>query len=168
MTDDEARDHARRLTEHHGSPVLPAKAYCAALREWAKLFMASTTVRDYSEERRRELDRGFRDVELAITKSCLLDRMIHCGERPSQTPCPIHKGRWSGVHPPDAPYRPLDAFSAEIHGVAAGTTLYDAGCRCFLHGCGCTTGWNVDEHCGCSADQVRSRHSRAVQFVVLV
>lgn len=78
-----------------------------------------------------------------INKSCLLDRLIYQGEGISQTPCPVHKGVWQGVHfdwPGKVPANEVNPRLQEA---------YDAGCRCFLHKCGCTTGWNVDTHCGC-------------------
>ncbi len=55
-------------------------------------------------------------LRLRITKSCLLDRIIHCGETLRAAPCPEHKGRWSGIHLDPCPH----------------------GCSI---GCGCTTGW---------------------------
>lgn len=55
-------------------------------------------------------------LRLLITKSCLLDRLIHCGEALRTVPCPEHKGRWSGIHLDPCPH----------------------GCSI---GCGCTTGW---------------------------
>ncbi len=89
---------------------------------------------------------------LLIGKSCLLDRLIYHGEHPSQTPCPIHKGKWSGchfawpgaewVHIADGSRSPadVDPLLQQWH---------DAGCRCYQHKCGCTTGWQPDESCGC-------------------
>src|ERR1041385_1118018 len=35
---------------------------------------------------------------LGIWKSDLLNRLIYAAEMPSQTPCPVHKGKWSGCH----------------------------------------------------------------------
>lgn len=71
--------------------------YCSALGVWADLL----------EVREKELGvepmpgspsfaKARRVVELAIFKSCLLDRMMYGGEQPSQTPCPVHAGFWSG------------------------------------------------------------------------
>lgn len=55
-------------------------------------------------------------LRLRITKSCLLDRLLYAGEPLSTTPCPLHKGKWSGLHPKLCP-----------HGCDAA--------------CGCTSGW---------------------------
>jgi hypothetical protein len=90
---------------------------------------------------------SWREVRLAIMKSCLLDRVLYQGERPSQTPCPVHKGIWSGCHIgwPGQTWsdgRPVDV-SEQLQ------KWHDAGCRCHLHKCGCTTGWQPDVHCGC-------------------
>lgn len=51
-----------------------------------------------------------------ISKSCLLDRLLYVGEPLSATPCPLHKGKWSGLHTTHCPH----------------------GCDM---ACGCTSGW---------------------------
>lgn len=35
-------------------------------------------------------------LRLAIRKSCLLDRLIYAREPLRPTPCPVHRGHWSG------------------------------------------------------------------------
>lgn len=89
---------------------------------------------------------------LAIRKSDLLGRLLYGREMgPSQTPCPVHKGKWSGCH---------FGWPGSVWRNAAGETpaavepalqrWWDRGCRCATHrGSSCTTGWNPDEHCGC-------------------
>lgn len=37
--------------------------------------------------------------EITIAKSSLLCRLLYDGETLRTTPCPTHKGRWSGCHP---------------------------------------------------------------------
>lgn len=124
---------------------------CRMLREWAQT-RGVVVSRGVQGELKGE------QLYLAISKSCLLDRMVYGGERPSKTPCPVHKGVWSGCHLgwPGQQWRVL----AEYDGHKPGERIpmeesaylrawYDAGCRCFQHRCGCTTGWNPDEHCGC-------------------
>jgi hypothetical protein len=109
---------------------------CNVLVEWAK-------AADVESPR---AGKGY----LAIGKSDLLNRLIYGGERgASQTPCPVHKGRWSGCH---------SGWPGSVWRNAQGETpmevdsrlqeWWDAGCRCSTHiGSGCTTGWNPDEHC---------------------
>lgn len=96
--------------------------YCSKFLQWADLVSKDD----------KELTSSIADVKRRIMKSCLLDRMIYCGEGISQTPCPVHKGEWSGIH--------WEEQRKEY---------YARGCRCFMHKCGCTTGWQPDEHCGC-------------------
>lgn len=117
--------------------------YCKALYTWANL-MERASSKDFKKS--RDI------IELAITKSCLLNRMIDNGEQPSQTPCPVHKGKWSGIHI-GWPGTFLTSFTTgektpvEVSGQCR--EWYDKGCRCFQHSCGCTTGWQPDEYCGC-------------------
>lgn len=61
---------------------------------------------------------GGAGLRFMFMKSCLLDRLIYCGEPLRTRKCPIHEGVWSGVN-----------FGAN---------------RCPHHcegRCGCTTGW---------------------------
>lgn len=101
-----------------------------------------------------------REVRLAITRSCLLDRMIHHGENPSQTPCPVHQGHWAGIQvgwPGSVQLEVLSDGTTKQLPAPESPTLrkqYDAGCRCFMHHCGCTTGWQPDEACGCGMQTV--------------
>ena len=110
---------------------------------------------------------AFDTVRLDIEKSCLLSRLIHGGEQPSQTPCPVHKGVWSGIDRgwPGGVQRALvdhdghkagDTWPAEV--LPERQADYDAGCRCFQHSCGCTTGWNPDSACGCVPAEVSDGH----------
>ena len=115
-----------------------AETICERMDEWAAL--KSVVNPEFADAWHR--------VRFAIEKSCLLSRTLYGGERPSQTPCPVHKGKWAGIHHgwPGATWSDGSAVK-ESPSLRA---WYDAGCRCFQHGCGCTTGWNVDEHCGCA------------------
>jgi len=85
---------------------------------------------------------------LLIGKSCLLDRLMYCGEAPSQTPCPVHQGAWSGIHLGWPGQQWSDGRTVEVSQHLA--EWVEAGCRCYRHRCGCTTGWQPDEHCGCA------------------
>jgi len=105
---------------------------CDALDEWAKLMSA----------RNEDFAKAWREVRLAIRKSCLLDRTLYGGEKPSNTPCPVHQGRWSGVHVgwPGSKY--ADGSPAPEDEQCR--KWFDAGCRCFQHSCACTTGWQPE------------------------
>lgn len=107
-------------------------AFCGAMDEWAEIVSAK--------------DHAFADawrvVRLAIGKSCLLDRVLYHGEQPSKTPCPVHKGKWSGMH-----LGWPGTFWSDGRPIVESKCLrgwYDAGCRCYQHGCGCTTGWQLE------------------------
>ncbi len=71
--------------------------FCDALTAWADL---------KEEAERPHVEPGkygrfasaWQEVRLQIEKSCLLDRMFNADEKPSQTPCPVHMGMWSGIH----------------------------------------------------------------------
>jgi len=118
------------------TPAGSAVDLCILLTEWAK-------AADVSSPR---CGSGY----LAIRKSDLLARLIYGKERgPSQTPCPVHQGSWSGCH---------SGWPGSVWVNAEGETpmdieprlqeWWDAGCRCATHrGSSCTTGWNPDEHC---------------------
>lgn len=125
---------------------------CAAIEAWAEIRLAQDTGREFR-------DAWLTAYHLGVKKSCLLDRMVYKGEGLSRTPCPVHEGRWSGIHlwgsreiggrwylvgrdtlGMDTVLRPEDPMCAEARA---------AGCRCFMHHCACTTGWQPDEHCGC-------------------
>lgn len=125
---------------------LTTREYCARFWQWVEL--AEQHIGGFKE--------ALPPIRLAVIKSCLLDRMLYAGEQPSQTPCPVHEGRWTGCHGPwpgwvttsaegtkDTPPEQWGAMLME---------WYDRGCRCAYHrGCSCTTGWQPDEACGCAA-----------------
>jgi hypothetical protein len=88
----------------HNDPVLHASEFCQAFLTWAN---ACTTPLETDSTERREWRQEFAEhwkfMELAIYKSCLLDRLIYCREELRTKTCPIHKGTWSGYslgHPP--------------------------------------------------------------------
>ena len=125
----------------------PHKPFCNALDEWAKLMDKANDGRGFGQ--------SWRVVRTAIGKSCLLDRVIHRGEKPSQTPCPVHKGIWSGIQFgwPGSKWSDGTPMKESPHLRA----WVDAGCRCSMHRCGCTTGWQPDEHCGCVPAQLEQK-----------
>lgn len=119
------------------------KIFCGVLDDWS--------ARRIDAERARgdgnPFEQAWREVRLQISKSCLLDRVLCNGEEPSQTPCPVHQGRWSGIHI-GWPGQRWSSGRAVTESAQC-REWFDAGCRCFLHSCGCTTGWQPDDHCGC-------------------
>lgn len=146
-------------------PTLPLKDFCKALQTWQQLYKS-----DFQFERAVhpglidiiEYPNGAKAIKVApseliswvflqITKSCLLDRMIYGKEQPSQTPCPVHKGKWSGIHFiwPGSVWHNIDGTTRPATPDKMVQEWYDQGCRCAYHKCGCTTGWQPDEHCGC-------------------
>lgn len=124
----------------------PAPPELLTAREWCDRFYAGLPFL-----RQRYPDLPVESVRLAVEKSCLLDRLVYGGEKPSQTPCPVHKGVWSGISLwPGHTWRYIDGRPdqpVEVDSVRQ--RWYDDGCRCWQHKCGCTTGWQPDEHCGC-------------------
>lgn len=120
-----------------------AKEFCAALDDWAALMSPANSRRGDGE-----FAKAYGLVRGMVRKSCLLSRTIYAGEKPSKTPCPVHKGVWSGCHFgwPGSKWSDGSPMKEQQHL----REWYDAGCRCAMHnGCGCTTGWQPDEHCGC-------------------
>ena len=135
------------------SRTLDAIDVCSAMAAWAT---AAGVSRVTEGETRTDSNTG----ALIVWKSDLLNRLIYGGEKaPSQTPCPVHKGSWSGCHfgwPGDeaVSFKPT-GFGAIIGSPPREVSphlqaWYDEGCRCFRHkGSSCTTGWQPDEFCGC-------------------
>jgi len=80
-------------------PTLHASEFCNVFRKWAQLSMAPQASDSEHETRwRKDFRRSWEFIELAINKSCLLDRLIYCQDKEvSTTPCPIHKGHWGGI-----------------------------------------------------------------------
>lgn len=94
--------------------------FCKAFYAWADACMTPlATDHEATAEWRKQFAEHWSFLRLAITKSCLLDRLIYVGEPLRTRPCPVHQGRWSGIQWPD-----------------------DAQCECARgRSCGCTTGW---------------------------
>jgi hypothetical protein len=124
---------------------------CDAIRRWAEIKIT----RDYDAEQPATFAEAWSEVyHRGISKSCLLDRMLYHGEGVSRTPCPVHKGIWCGIEIgwPGTWWTNLKTRDRKpIEESPSLRAKYDAGCRCFQHRCGCTTGWQPDEHCGCRA-----------------
>lgn len=94
------------------------KQFCNAMDTWAKACMTDLpTDADYKKEWRKKFRESWQFIRLAISKSCLLDRLIYGGETLRTEICPVHHGIWSGCS--------ADALPKE--------------CNC-RHGI-CVTGW---------------------------
>lgn len=80
-----------------GVPVMPVSFFCDFLKEWARLAAVSPDDEDPAAAAYRK-DRAEKTqfVFIQIMKSNLLSRTIYGGEKPRTTPCPVHKGHWSG------------------------------------------------------------------------
>lgn len=144
-SDDPTRDAGLQPAEGlTGLTGRDPESFCEKMDEWAGLMADAERVADG-----KSFTRAWQEVRLAIGKSCLLSRTLYGGEKPSQTPCPVHKGKWSGIHHgwPGTVW----SDGKPIEESPRCRVMYDEGCRCFQHGCGCTTGWNPDESCGCIA-----------------
>lgn len=114
--------------------------YCAALEKWAELYLDSEN--ELRPDMMSGLRAAFNTIRLAVSKSCLLDRLIYGGEKVSQTPCPVHKGRWSGIQVGWPGQKWSNGEDVEVSPMLQ--KWYDEGCRCFKHSCGCTTGWQPE------------------------
>lgn len=91
LTAAEADAALRRLSRHFGERVAPVSRYCEALRSWAEVY------RTYDAR----VYQAARLIKAALHKSNLAARLVYGGEVPRKTPCPVHKGRWSGCVWPD-------------------------------------------------------------------
>ncbi len=97
-----------QLCRHFNEPVMPMGRYCIALRTWAQC-VTDAHHEDVAAElhplanqhgrsaRFAHLVPFFRDLELAISKSALLARLLYDGEPVRTEKCPEHQGHWSGL-----------------------------------------------------------------------
>jgi hypothetical protein len=93
----EAAEKSEYSTPASYGPLVRLSDVCNILRLWAKAF--STQLPTDSKEKAEERNEFFTHwsrVDLAIRKSCLLDRLFFQDETIRTEPCPTHKGRWSG------------------------------------------------------------------------
>lgn len=118
------------------SRKINAAEFCDALDDWAE------KMQGHGAGATRDFNPAWKIVRFAISKSCLLDRALYKGEKPSNTPCPVHKGRWSGCHFGWPGAKDIDGKPVKEDPQLR--EWYDKGCRCFQHGCGCTTGWQPE------------------------
>lgn len=98
-------DHIPRMEEilmhHYGEPVRPISAYCNAFRTWRQAIADGLKRGDWRKNMGANAEMAkllgtLNSLEIPISKSNLLHRLIYLGEELRLTPCPEHKGRWSG------------------------------------------------------------------------
>jgi len=77
------------------------KPFCEAMTAWSgAATMALASDAESTREWRHEFAEHWQFIERAIRKSCLLERLLYGGEKLRSRPCPVHKGRWSGITSP--------------------------------------------------------------------
>jgi hypothetical protein len=96
---------AAEITEHRTQynkpasygPLMRLSDVCNTLRLFARTFCTPLPTDDeHKKKERAEHYEHFSKVDLAISKSNLLARLFFTDEGLRKTPCPEHKGRWSG------------------------------------------------------------------------
>ena len=88
MTEKRAQKLLAELTEHYNERVCTASSHCSALMEWMRV------MRESGYE--KQVDDAWGPIQLVLMKSNLAARLVYGGEKVRETPCPKHKGRWSG------------------------------------------------------------------------
>jgi hypothetical protein len=96
MTEEEAQEMLAKLVQHYKQPVMPVQKYCAALETWASIM---TDMED-TPSRMRPSDKLYYDaihrLQIDISKSYLLFRLIYLQEPLRTEVCSIHRGEWNG------------------------------------------------------------------------
>lgn len=83
-------------------PTVQLYEVCGILRAWAQVYETELpTDSPYLAEERAKFRDAWQTVDLAISKSNLLARMFFSGDGLRRTPCPVHKGKWSGCMWPE-------------------------------------------------------------------
>lgn len=81
--------------------TLSVEEYCAILWEWLDLIAAHTEAERAAGREPRgtlgEVADARAAIRLAVMKSSYLLRRIYGGEERRITPCPTHRGTWSGL-----------------------------------------------------------------------
>lgn len=103
MTDDQATEMLLELRAHFKEPVLPMSKFCGAMRSWFECIVQNNTNQELIVDLKHpEYQHGheyykiLRRLEIDITKSNLLWRLLYGNQQVRKTKCPEHKGRWSG------------------------------------------------------------------------
>lgn len=106
LTDAEAQELLAKLTKHFNEPVKPMSRFCRAMRDWFEAIRQNNkdpsmleTARGVSKPE-YQFGHGYFEhlgkINLDISKSYLLARLMY-GDEPLRTvKCPAHKGHWDG------------------------------------------------------------------------
>jgi hypothetical protein len=98
-------------------PAWNPKPFCDAMEAWANACQTPlATDSEHTTAWREEFRTHWNFLELAIRKSCLLDRLFYGRDTLRTTPCPVHQGKWSGISTEPCPH-------------------------CAVGPCACNTGW---------------------------
>ena len=123
LTDEQAQRMLRLLSAHYGERIAPVSQTCEAIRDWvAACLVAADEYKQPPEGKRGSPPPLYRVrdmigiIELEISKSDYLRRRIYAGEPHRTVKCPVHKGRWSGIIPPDERYCPCMDPSGNMSG----------------------------------------------------
>lgn len=103
MTDQQAEEMLRQLSEHYHEPVMPLKRFCATMKKWVDCIEQGCNERPEGGRGQPDHQHGQEYVKQLghiltdIAKSDLLARLFYLGEEPRTVKCPIHNGHWSGI-----------------------------------------------------------------------
>lgn len=98
ITEAEALEMRKKLSEYYGEPVRPVSEYCAAFRIWNEELHERHARRKGTDE--EQYDGWVKDlgtIRLQVSKSNFLWRLIYLGEKKRTRMCPEHKGGWFGL-----------------------------------------------------------------------
>lgn len=137
MTEERAQEMLKELSNHYRTPVRPLYEFCEAVSAWMRC------IEKANEEPRAEHESAqgseywalLRRIEMDISKSGLLWRLLYLGEKVRAKKCPQHNGHMNLALWVDGGASPVMQM-AIIDGVATEIIRRD-GCP---HGCG-GTGW---------------------------
>lgn len=103
LTEEDAAHARDTLSRFYRSPVMPMGAFCKALSTWANAIvdLRKAEPRFDGDEPKHRHGAEYAEVLFRIItdirKSNLLYRPLYAGEKLRTKPCPVHKGRWSGL-----------------------------------------------------------------------
>lgn len=106
LTDDEAQELLKKLTEHFNEPVKPLSRFCRAMRDWFEAIRQNnedpSMLETFHGKSKPEYQFGhgyfnqLSKINLDISKSYLLARLMYADEPLRTEKCPFHKGHWDG------------------------------------------------------------------------
>lgn len=104
LSQEQAQQMLRELSDHFQEPVQPISSYCQSLMAWANAVIKLNNDSPphhwtHGHTYYMHLNTIMRD----IMKSNLLYRLIYEGQKLRSVPCPTHQGSWSGCVPEPCP-----------------------------------------------------------------